>query len=48
MRMHSMTHDSDRSVKPLPTYEPPKITLMDEKSILEAFQIQTAASSWWA
>lgn len=42
-----MTGDNDRNVKSAPTYEPPKITVMDEKAILEAFQIQTAASSWW-
>jgi hypothetical protein len=43
-----MTHDPERNVKSEPLYEAPKITVMDEKSILEAFQIQTAASSWWA
>jgi hypothetical protein len=42
-----MTPTPDRNVKPEPTYEAPRITVMDEKSILEAFQIQTAASSWW-
>ena len=43
-----MTPTPDRTVKPEPSYEAPKITVMDEKSILEAFQIQTAATSWWA
>jgi hypothetical protein len=43
-----MTPTPDRTVKPEPKYEAPRITVMDEKSILEAFQIQTAASSWWA
>jgi hypothetical protein len=31
----------------LPAYEAPRITVMDEKAVLEVFQIQTAASSWW-
>ncbi|MGE3525913.1 MAG: hypothetical protein AB7I33_08325 [Gemmatimonadales bacterium] len=30
-----------------PAYEPPRITVMDQKQVLEAFQITSAAVSWW-
>lgn len=42
-----MSHDSPLTRQPLPAYETPKITVMDEKQVLEVFQIQTAAASWW-
>lgn len=42
-----MPHDVNRTSEPLPRYETPTVTVMDEKKVLEVFQIQTAASSWW-
>ena len=29
------------------TYEAPKIEVMDQKEVLAAFQITSAAMSWW-
>ncbi len=31
----------------LPQYEPPRITVMDQKEVLTAFQITSAAPTWW-
>lgn len=42
-----MSNDAGRLNESLPRYETPKITVMDDKKVLEVFQIQTAASSWW-
>lgn len=30
------------------TYEPPSVTVMDEKDVLKTFQITSAGVSWWA
>lgn len=30
-----------------PVYEPPRVTVLDQKQVLEVFQITSAASSWW-
>ena len=32
---------------PQPQYEPPRITVMDQKEVLTAFQITSAAPTWW-
>ena len=30
-----------------PTYEPPRVTVMDEAEVLKTFQITSAGTSWW-
>ena len=30
-----------------PSYERPKVTVMNEADVLKAFQITSAAVSWW-
>ena len=37
-----MANESDR------TYEPPRVTVMDEQEVLKTFQITSAGISWWA
>jgi hypothetical protein len=31
----------------LPSYEPPRLTLMKEEEVLSAFQVPVVAASWW-
>lgn len=44
-----MPHDSKdpSSQKARPAYEPPSITVMDEREVLRSFQITSAGISWW-
>jgi len=44
-----MTQDPSRSPagKPLPGYEPPRLTVLDETDVLKTFQITSAGISWW-
>lgn len=46
-----MSELSPRSVQPskpqLQEYESPKITVMDEKEVLQVFQITSAGTTWW-
>lgn len=37
-----MSNEPDR------TYEPPRVTVMDEQEVLKTFQITSAGISWWA
>ena len=30
-----------------PVYEPPRVTVLDQKQVLEVFQITSAGVSWW-
>jgi len=39
--------ESIRNSEPRPAYEPPKLTVMSETDLLKAFQITSAAASWW-
>jgi hypothetical protein len=32
---------------PLPAYEPPRLTVMNEDEVLSAFQVPVVATSWW-
>ena len=41
------TSPTQNAAEARPTYEPPRVTVMDQKQILEVFQITSAASSWW-
>lgn len=38
---------SSESHSPLPKYEPPKLTVMDDKEVLSAFQLTVVATTWW-
>jgi hypothetical protein len=38
---------NDRQASPLPTYEPPRLTLMDENQVMSVFQVPVVAGSWW-
>lgn len=40
--------DSTRTGELRPSYEPPKLTVMSESDLLKAFQVTSAASSWWS
>ena len=35
------------AAEPRPVYEAPRVTVMDQKAVLEVFQITSAAASWW-
>ena len=35
------------TAEPRPVYEPPRVTVMDQKAVLEVFQITSAGASWW-
>jgi hypothetical protein len=30
-----------------PTYEPPRVTVMDEAEVLKTFQFTSAGVTWW-
>ena len=32
---------------PLPAYEPPRLTIMDENQVMSVFQVPVVAGSWW-
>lgn len=32
---------------PLPAYEPPRLTVMDENQVMSVFQVPVVAGSWW-
>jgi hypothetical protein len=32
---------------PLPAYEPPRLTVMDENRVMSVFQVPVVAGSWW-
>ena len=38
---------NDRRASPLPTYEPPRLTVMDENQVMSVFQVPVVAGSWW-
>ena len=38
---------NDRQASPLPPYEPPRLTVMDENQVMSAFQVPVVAASWW-
>jgi len=46
-----MERDNDtqpnESEKQVQQYEPPKIRVMNETEMLEAFQVTSAGTSWW-
>ncbi len=46
-----MSELSPRSLQPSKPqsqeYESPRITMMDEKEVLQVFQITSAGASWW-
>ncbi len=46
--MNEQSTRSPDAKAPSPIYETPKITVMDEKDVLQAFQITSAGSSWWS
>jgi hypothetical protein len=31
----------------LPTYEPPRLTVLNEEEVLQAFQVPVVATTWW-
>ena len=38
---------NDRQASPLPAYEPPRLTVMDENQVMSVFQVPVVAGSWW-
>jgi hypothetical protein len=36
-----------QSSSPLPAYEPPRLTVMDENQVMSVFQVPVVAGSWW-
>ena len=46
-----MNPDTNRtkesSPEPRPVYEAPRVTVLDQKQVLEVFQITSAGVSWW-
>ena len=38
---------NDAPASPLPTYEPPRLTVMDENQVMSVFQVPVVAGSWW-
>jgi hypothetical protein len=32
---------------PVPAYEPPRLTVMNEDEVLSAFQVPVVATTWW-
>ncbi|HYY72275.1 MAG TPA: hypothetical protein VE778_01655 [Candidatus Bathyarchaeia archaeon] len=38
---------NDGQVSPLPAYEPPRLTVMDENQVMSVFQVPVVAGSWW-
>jgi hypothetical protein len=48
MTMQDPTRATSRPIPgDLRQYEPPRITVMDEKEVLQAFQITSAGITWW-
>jgi len=42
---HSSRKGQDQSA--LPTYEPPRLTVMNEDEVLSSFQVPVVATTWW-
>lgn len=38
---------NDAQAPPLPAYEPPRLTVMDENQVMSVFQVPVVAGSWW-
>ena len=38
---------NDRQASPLPAYEAPRLTVMDENQVMSVFQVPVVAGSWW-
>lgn len=38
---------NDGQISPLPAYEPPRLTVMDENQVMSVFQVPVVAGSWW-
>ena len=38
---------NDGQSLPLPAYEPPRLTVMDENQVMSVFQVPVVAGSWW-
>jgi hypothetical protein len=38
---------NDAQVSTLPSYEPPRLTVMDENQVMSVFQVPVVAGSWW-
>ena len=38
---------SEAQAPPLPAYEPPRLTIMDENQVMSVFQVPVVAGSWW-
>ncbi len=43
-----MERETPEGASERPAYQPPRITAMDQKEVLAAFQITSAAPTWWA
>lgn len=39
--------NNDRNASPMPAYEPPRLTVMDENQVMSVFQVPVVAGSWW-
>jgi hypothetical protein len=37
----------DGQPSPLPAYEPPRLTVIDENQVMSVFQVPVVAGSWW-
>ena len=46
--MNSETNSSNEDTpEARPAYEAPRVTVLDQKQVLEVFQITSAGVSWW-
>ena len=45
--MNEPTQRTESPKPPTQDYQKPRITVMDEKEVLQAFQITSAGASWW-
>ena len=41
------TQTNDAQATPLPAYETPRLTVMDENQVMSVFQVPVVAGSWW-
>ena len=39
--------EKNEQASPLPAYEPPRLTVMDENQVMSVFQVPVVAGSWW-
>ena len=45
--MHEVPNRPANTKESIPEYESPKIRVMDEKEVLQVFQITSAGATWW-